>query len=102
MSTATAEQARATADAATAYTAAVMSGPPARAGAEATWYRQAASEMERSALADLQADPAAAAELDAEMAAAETQPEVTGADAEAAQAQARAELESWLAEPEAG
>lgn len=78
-----------------------MQGPPPSAGGQAAWHRQAASEMERSALADLQADPVAAAELDAEMAVAEAEPEVTGGQAAGAQAAARADLESWL-EAEAG
>lgn len=93
--------ARATADAATGYTEAVMGGPPAGAGEQSAAARQAAAEMERSALTDLQADPGAAAQLDAELAAAESVPEVTGDRAAAARAQARADLESWF-EAEAG
>jgi hypothetical protein len=101
MSTAIAELARATADAATAYTEAVMDGPPPGPAGESSAYRTAAAETERSAHAEL-ADAGGLPQLDAEMAAAETEPEVTGPAAEAARAQARADLEAWLAEPEAG
>jgi hypothetical protein len=65
--------------------------------------REAANETDAQNHAAL--DPEALAEMDAADADAETEPEVTGADAEAAQQEARAELESWLdsqpdAEPE--
>lgn len=87
---------RAIADAANAYTQAVMSGT----ALNAEQHRIAAAEMERSAHAAL--SPAEAAQLDAEIAAAETAPEVTAGQAGTARAQARADLQAWLdAETEA-
>jgi hypothetical protein len=99
MTTLTAGQARATADAAFANTRAVLAGPPMSAGLEAHLAREQAAETEARAIADLQAVPGAAAQLDAELAAAETRPEVPADLAASAQAESAAELLAWFTGP---
>lgn len=92
MPTLTTGDPRAAADAAHAYTERVMEA------ADSPAVRIAAAEMERSAHLGLQEnDPAAAAQLDAEMAAAETRPEVGDRQAAAARDELAAETLLWLA-----